>query len=435
MMSMPIGSDATIVLVILAMFALMAVGVPIFIAIGIAALGGLWAAFGLQQAMINFTSFLWQSLNSFELVTIPLFVFAAILVQESDVGDELFDFAKVWVGSIPNGLGVAVIVSCAIFAGICGSSPVTAVTIGLIALPALAREGYPDNQRGAMVAAGGTLGILIPPSVPLIIYGVLTQTSIGSLFVATVIPGLLLAAIFAVYVMFAAGHRTRARGSSWSERISALYRAFPVVILPLFIIGSIYFGLITPTETGAMAALYLLLLGVMRRRLSVTKIWRSAMLTALTSAMLLMIFATGSVLARYTAILQVPQRIAEAITSVGSSPLLVFTGMVVADLILGTFLESGALTILTIPIFFPIAMAIGLDPLQFGVMIAVNQEIAQIHPPAGLNLVTVASISDIPLTRMMVSILPYIAIEIGIIYALYFFPQLTLYLSSQMAFH
>ncbi len=432
---MPIGGDAIIVLVILAMFTLMAVGVPIFIAIGMAALGGLWAAFGLQQAMINFTSFLWQSLNSFELVTIPLFVFAAILVQESDVGDELFDFAKVWVGSIPNGLGVAVIVSCAIFAGICGSSPVTAVTIGLIALPALAREGYPDNQRGAMVAAGGTLGILIPPSVPLIIYGVLTQTSIGSLFVATVIPGLLLAAIFAIYVMFAAGHRTRARGYSWSERITALYRAFPVVVLPVFIIGSIYFGLITPTETGAMAALYLLLLGIVRRRLNVTKIWRCAMLTALTSAMLLMIFATGSVLARYTAILQVPQRIAEAITGIGSDPLLVFTGMVVADLILGTFLESGALTILTIPIFFPIAMAIGLDPLQFGVMIAVNQEIAQIHPPAGLNLVTVASISDIPLTRMMVSILPYIAIEIAIIYALYFVPQLTLYLPSQMAFH
>lgn len=432
---MLVGNEAVALLIIASMFLLMAAGVPIFIAIGMSAVGGLWLAFGLHQAMIDFTSFLWQSLNSFELVTIPLFVLAAMLVQESDVGDELFEFAKVWVGSTPNGLGVSVIITCAIFAAICGSSPVTAVTIGLIALPALAREGYPDETRGAMVAAGGTLGILLPPSVPLIIYGVLTQTSIGSLFIATVIPGLILAAVFALYVMFAAGHRTRARSYSWAERSRALWRALPVVVLPLFIIGSIYFGLVTPAETGAVAAAYLLVLGLVRRRLTPRKIARAAMMAALTSAMLLMIFGTGSVFARYSAILQVPQRIADLVGHIQGGALLVFTGIVVADLILGTFLESGALTILTIPIFFPIATAIGLDPVQFGVMIAVNQEIAQIHPPAGLNLVTVSSISGIPLTSMMLSILPYILIEIGMVYLLYFLPQLTLYLPSQMSFH
>ncbi len=430
---MPLGADATLILLTAIMFAMMALGVPIFIAIGISAMTGLWLMFGLHQAMVDFTSFLWQSLNSFELVTIPLFVLAAMLVQESNVGDELFDFAKVWVGSIPNGLGVAVIGTCAIFAAICGSSPVTAVTIGLIALPALAREGYPDQTRGAMVAAGGTLGILFPPSVPLIIYGVLTQTSIGSLFIATVIPGLALAAAFAVYVVFASGHRTRAASHSWAERDAALRRALPVVMLPLFIIGSIYFGLVTPAETGAVAVAYLMVLGLVRRRLTPAKIGRAAMKAALTSAMLLMIFGTGSVFARYSAILEVPQRIAHLVGTIPGGGLLVFTGIVVTDLILGTFLESGALTILTIPIFFPIATAIGLNPLQFGVMIAVNQEIAQIHPPAGLNLVTVSSISGIPLTRMMLTILPYIAIEIGMVYLLYFVPQMTLFLPSQMA--
>ena len=429
---MPFGGDASIVLIVGLMFGLMAVGVRIFIAIGIAALGGLTMEFGVQQAMTDFTSFLWQSLNSFELVTIPLFVLAAMLVEESKVGDELFEFAKVWVGSIPNGLGVAVIVTCAIFAGICGSSPVTAVTIGLIALPALAREGYPDRVRGAMVAAGGTLGILMPPSIPLIIYGVLTQTSIGSLFIATVIPGVTLAAAFAVYVIFAAGDRQRGQTYVWPQRIRALQMALPVLVLPLFIIGSIYLGLVTPTETGAVAAGYLVVLGVLRGRLNAAKIGRAGLRAALTSAMLLMIFATGSVFARYSAILQVPQQIAAAVGHIQGGPLLVFTGIVVADLILGTFLESGALTILTIPIFFPIATAIGLDPIQFGVMIAVNQEIAQIHPPAGLNLVTVASISEIPLTRMMVSILPYIALEITMVYLLYFLPQMTLWLPSHM---
>jgi C4-dicarboxylate transporter DctM subunit len=286
-----------------------------------------------------------------------------------------------------------------------------------------------------MVAAGGTLGILFPPSVPLIIYGVLTQTSIGSLFIATVIPGLTLATAFAIYVMFAAGHRTRARSYSWAERKTALWRALPVVVLPLFIIGSIYFGLVTPAETGAVAVAYLLVLGLLRGKLDARKIRRAGMKAALTSAMLLMIFGTGSVFARYSAILQVPQRIAHLVGHIPGGNFMVFTGIVVTDLILGTFLESGALTILTIPIFFPIATAIGLSPIQFGVMIAVNQEIAQIHPPTGLNLVTVSSISGIPLTRMMVSILPFIAIELVMIYLLYFFPQLTLFLPAHMIMH
>lgn len=424
--------EIQVILICLVMFGLMAIGMPIFIAIGSAAFAGLWLTFGFEQGMIDFVSFLWQSLDSFELVTIPLFVMAAMLVQEAEVGDELFDFAKVWVGSTPNGLGVAVIMTCAVFAGITGSSPVTAVTVGLIALPALAREGYPESRRGAMVAAGGTLGILLPPSVPLIIYGVITQTSIGSLFIATVIPGLSLMALFCLYLMFFSRPRLRARGYSWRERAAALRLSLPVVILPVFIVASIYLGLVTPTETGAVAAIYVLVLGLARRRLSLAKIARAAGSAALTSSMLLLIFGMGSVFARYTALLQLPQRIATAVAGIEGGPLLVFTGIVMADLVMGTFLESGAMTILTIPIFFPIAMAIGLDPVQFGVMVAVNQEIAQIHPPAGLNLVTVSSISGIPLNRMMVSILPFIAIELVMIYLLYFFPALTLYLPAHM---
>lgn len=432
---MELAAGPTLILIALGMFGLMALGIPIFISIGLSAFAGLALIFGLQQAMVDFTSFLWQSLNSFELVTIPLFVLAAMLVQEAKVGDELFDFAKAFIGSTPNGLGVAVILTCAIFAGITGSSPVTAVTVGLIALPALAREGYPDRLRGVLVSAGGTLGILLPPSLPLIIYGVLTQTSIGSLFMATVIPGLLLAALFSCYVMFVARPRVRARSYTWDERASVLWRALPIVVLPVFIIGSIYFGLVTPTETGAVASVYVLGLGLIRRRLDFAKILHAARSAALTSSMLLLIFGTGSVFARYSAILQLPQKIASAVGSLQGGPLVIFTAMVFTDLLLGTFLESGALTILTIPIFFPIAMAIGLNPIQFGVMIAVNQEIAQIHPPAGLNLVTVSSISGIPLTRMMVSILPFIAIELCMIYLLYFFPQLTLFLPSHMVLH
>lgn len=429
---MPFYANSAILLVALGMFALMALGIPIFVAIGLSAFGGLALLFGPSQAMVDFTSFLWQSLNTFELVAIPLFVLAAMLIQEAGVGDELFDFAKACIGRLPNGLGVAVILTCAIFAGITGSSPVTAVTVGLIALPVLAREGYPDRLRGVLVSAGGTLGILLPPSLPLIIYGVLTQTSIGSLFMATVIPGLLLATMFSAYVMVVARPRVQAPRYTTSERLQVLRRGLPVVVLPVFIIASIYFGLVTPTETGSVACAYILALGLMRHRLDLTKVLRAGRAAALTSSMLLLIFGTGSVFARYSALLQLPQHIAAAVAGMPGGPLVVFTAMVLADLLLGTVLESGAMTILTIPIFFPIARAIGLNPIQFGVMIAVNMEIAQIHPPAGLNLVTVSSISGIPLTRMMLGILPFIAIELVMIYLLYFVPALTLFLPSHM---
>jgi C4-dicarboxylate transporter DctM subunit len=425
-------SDVTLIAIVLAMFGLMAIGIPIFIAIGLSAFTGLTLLFGPQQGMVDFVSFLWQSLNKFELVTIPLFIFAAMLIQEAEFGEELFAFARLCIGWVPNGLAVAVILTCAIFAGITGSSPVTAVTVGLIALPALAREGYSDRLRGALIAGGGTLGILLPPSLPLIIYGVLTQTSIGGLFMATVIPGLILAALFSLYVVVMHRPRIRAQRIPREAKFLVIRQGVPIAALPVFIIVSIYFGLVSPTETGAVAVGYAIALGALRGRLPGRKILAAANAAALTSTMLLLIFATGSVFARYSALLQIPQHIATAVGGLQGGPLLVLTGMVVADLLLGTFLESGALTILTIPIFFPIAQAIGLDPLQFGVMIAVNQEIAQIHPPAGLNLLTVSSISDIPLTRMIVSILPFIAIEIAMIYALYFFPQLTLFLPNHM---
>ncbi|MGH7716254.1 MAG: TRAP transporter large permease [Vulcanimicrobiaceae bacterium] len=431
-MTLALSNGTEIALVVLLMFALMGIGIPIFISIGIAALVGLDFFFGPHQALIDFASFLWQGLNTFELVAIPLFVYTGMLIKEARIGDDLFDFARVWFGSFNNGLGIAVIFACAIFAAICGSSPVTAVTIGLVALPVLARDGYSDGSRGGLVAAGGTLGILFPPSIPLIIYGVITQTSIGRLFIGTLIPGILLAVLFALYVGFIAKPAVRSAGYTWGERWSAIRRGLPVVMLPVLIIGSIYLGLITPTETGAVAVLYVLVLGVVKGRLKPYQMARAALSGALTSSMLLMIFGFGIVFARYSGLMQVPQDLARTVAHVQGGPLITFTGLVIAYVIMGTFLESGAMTVLTIPIFFPIATAIGLDPIQFGVMAAVNQEIAQIHPPAGLNLVTVSSISGISLPHVMKSVLPFIGIELVLLYLLYFVPQLTLFLPAHM---
>jgi C4-dicarboxylate transporter DctM subunit len=431
-MTMALSGGLQITLTVILMFVLMGIGIPIFIAIGIAALVGLGFFFGPHQALVDFASFLWQGLNTFELVAIPLFVYTGMLIKEAAMGEELFDFARVWFGSFNNGLGIAVIFACAIFAAICGSSPVTAVTIGLVALPILKRDGYSDGARGGLIAAGGTLGILFPPSIPLIIYGVITETSIGQLFMGTLIPGILLAVLFALYVGFFARPFVRSATHSWRERWTAVRRGLPVVMLPVVIIGSIYLGLITPTETGAVAVLYVIGLALAKRRLTLRQIARTALSGALTSSMLLMIFGFGIVFARYSGLMQVPQDIARYVSHIHGGSLLVFTGLVIAYVVMGTFLESGAMTVLTIPIFFPVATAIGLDPIQFGVMAAVNQEIAQIHPPAGLNLVTVSSISGISLPKVMKSVLPFIGIELILLYILYFIPQLTTFLPAHM---
>lgn len=428
-------SSAVVIPIIVVMFVLMGLGTPIFIAMGAAGLAGLFLFFGgIHQALIDFPSFVWQGLNTFELVAIPMFVLTGMLIREAKMGDDLFNFAKAWFGSVTNGLGVGVILACAMFAAISGSSPVTAVTIGLIALPALAREGYPDHIRGTVVAAGGTLGIMFPPSIPLIIYGVITQTSIGELFIGSLIPGIVLTILMGLYLGFVVRPKIRTVDYTWAQRRLYLRRAAGILVLPIFIVVSIYTGLITPSETGAVTALYVLALGIIQRRFTVQKVINGIMSGALTSSMLLMIFGLGTFFARYTTVLQLPQDLATAVTHVGGGPFLIFTAMVIAYIIMGTFLESGAMTILTIPIFFPIAMAIGLNPIQFGIMAAANQEIAQIHPPAGLNLVTVSSISKIPLTKMMGSILPYIAIEVGFLYLLYFVPILTEFLPAHM-FH
>lgn len=414
---------------------LLVLGVRVFIAMGLSAGLGFWLLLGPDQAIRDFAAFLWQSSAIFEFIAIPLFVFAGAMIQRTGFGSDVLRLANLVVGRIPNALAVAVVIASAFFASICGSTVANAATLSLVAVPLLEEEGYPEGMRGALVAAGGALGMLLPPSIPLIIYGVLTDTSIGQLFVAGIIPGLLMGVAFAIYLVFFARVRIQRRERPHGNPIHIFLQSLPLLVLPLLIVGAIFSGYMTPSEVGALAAIYMLVLGLIRKRLTLKIIAECAKSAALTSTMLIMLVATGLMFSQFLSLAQLPQQIAAVVQGISPLPVVVVTAMTVAYLIMGTFLESAAMLIVSIPIFFPIAGAIGLSPVQFGIFATLNQEVAQIHPPLGINLITVSAISKIRLESLMLSVLPYIAMQLIMIYIVYFVPTLVTWLPSKMLGH
>lgn len=424
--------SVTAVIIVLSFLTLIVIGVPVFAAMGICAFAGLAIVLGPEQALTSFGTFVWSETSIFQLVAIPLFILTGTLVQESGMGADLFAAVKAWAGRIPNSLLVAVILASTIFSAISGSSVANAAMLSLVAIPLLRQARYPDHMSGGAIAGGGTLGILLPPSIPLIIYGILTDTSIGQLFLAGVVPGVVMAMLFAVYVMIFARPRVEgSRGGDIASKIRDTLKAAGILALPVFIIAGIFAGLFTPTEIGAFSALYILVLGIIQRRLTLQSIIRAARSATLTATMLIMLVVFGIVFTSYLSLEQVPQTLAAFVAGISPEPLIVFTAMVIAYLFMGMFLESGAMMILSIPIFFPVAMDIGLSPIVFGIIVIMNQEVAQITPPIGINLYTVSGISKIPLMRLARGVVPYIAIQLIMIYVVYFFPELVLWLPEQ----
>jgi C4-dicarboxylate transporter DctM subunit len=420
----------TVAIVMIAFFAMLLLGVRVFVAMGLSAAIGIALLLGPEQAIRDVASFLWQSTAIFEFIAIPLFVFVGVLVQATGFGADLLEFCNAFTGRIPNALSVAVVATSAFFASICGSSVANAATLSLVAVPLLEKEGYPPSMRGGVVAAGGTLGLLIPPSIPLIIYGVLTETSVGQLFLAGIVPAAIMGLLFAFYLIVIARPRIRRDITKTLDYGELTRRALPMLILPVLVIAAIFTGSMTPSEVGALAVLYILVLGFLRKKLTLQTIGESARSAAQTSTMLIMLVATGLLFSQFMSLEQVPQNLAAFITNLSTSKLIVMSAMTLVYLVMGTFLESAAMLIISIPIFFPIAMAVGLSPVQFGIFAALNQEVAQIHPPLGINLITVSGITKIPLEKLMLGVLPFIAIQLIMIYVVFFFPQLALWLPS-----
>lgn len=419
----------TLLLIALALLALLFVGVPVGFA-----LAGLGAALiamkGLPMAMLSQN--LYGSLDNFVLLSVPLFLLMSNILLKGGVGRDLFDAVQKWVGHWPGGLGVAALISCGLFSAISGSSVATAATVGTVAIPEMTKRGYGKGFTLGLLAAGGTLGILIPPSIPLIVYGVITEESIGKLFLAGVVPGLLLILLFGIYtVIHASFSKTQQRIEKANpvERRAATLRALPTVGLALLILGGIYSGAFTPTEASAVgAAASLILTMFFLRTLTWRAFYDAVRHTTSTTIVLFLIVVGAKIFGKAITIYQVPAMISDMVDLHLSSADGFMAVVTVILLILGLFLESLSMLLIMVPVLSPTVAALGIDPIWFGIYFVILIEVALITPPVGLNLFVIQAISNSPLGVIARGVFPFILLMMFAVVLVYVFPQIVMWL-------
>ena len=416
---------------------LLLIGIPIgAVMVALGTVGGL-IVFGMPFVQ-SIGSVVWGVQNENILTAIPLFILMGELLLRAGIADKMYGALSVWLGRLPGGLLHTNIGCCSLFAATTGSSVATAATIGTVALPALNERGYSKAQSLGSLAAGGTLGILIPPSIALLIYGSLTNNSISQLFVAGVIPGLLLTASFMLYIAGAhalsGGTRNNVAKPTWGEKFSALVDLIPPIIIFLVVMGSIYLGIATPTESAALGVITSLFFAAKERRLNFDMLHHSFVQTAQITGMILLIIVGAFVLNLVLSLMGVAQVMTEWVVSMDLSVTQLLLAMIVFYLILGCFLEVLSIQVATIPIAYPIVTAVGVDPIWFGIFIVLMSEIAMITPPVGMNLYVVQGVRPDggQIGDVMRGTLPFVIIMLVFTGLLIAFPEIVLWLPQMM---
>lgn len=425
----------TIALVFAGLVVLLLTGMPIFAALGLTATAVLLAVEG---GIGGLGDAVYTHLNKPILATIPLFVFMAQVMIRAKVIDELYDFAHKAIGHIRGGLGAATVLSCTIFAAISGSSVATALSIGSSAIPQMKRFGYPERDALGVVAAGGTLGILIPPSGPMILYAIVSEASIGALFLAGVIPGLLLALVFSLFCILQARMRRETGApdwTGWAEVTRAFRRSIWALMAPPVVLGGIYFGVFTATEAAAAGSLYALLVAVVvYRNFGLRDLWDCAYSTMRTSMMVFMIIAGAAMFGYAITLIRLPVGVTEAVVGLGLGPLEFILVVMALIFVLGMFLESIAIILITTPIILPTMVSLGIDPVWYGVLLMVNLELAMITPPVGMNLFVIKGITNAPLSTVVRGASPFVVLMLGGLAALIAVPELATWLPQAAGF-
>lgn len=424
----------TIALFFLGLLLLLFTGLPIFAGLTLFGASVLYLTQGGVGAVAE-TIFV--ELNHYLLVAIPLFGFMAHVMIRGRIVDDLYNTAYTFTRHLPGGLGVATILACTVFAAISGSSVATAMTIGAVAIPQMLRFGYDRRTAYGLVAAGGTLGILIPPSGPMVLYGVTTDTSIGGLFMAGVVPGALMAGVFIAWALlrtaFTQRHLQREPRASWREMWQALLKSAWAFSLPIFVLGGMYAGVFTATEAAAAGAwLALFVAVVVYRSLKLKDIWACAMDASRLSTMLFMILAGATVFGHVLTKLRIPQQIVESVIAadVGVTGfLLIMMGLI---FVMGMFLESIAIILITTPVILPAMIHLDINPIWYGVLLVINLELAQITPPVGMNLFTIKAITKAPMGEIVRGSLPYVVLMFAVMGLIMAFPSIALWLPEHM---
>ena len=415
----------------LLLVALLASGIPVAIAL---ALAGIVAGYLLQgpAALIMVPQVMFAGTHSFLLLAIPLFILMSEVLTRGGVGEILFETANKWLRHLPGGLAISTVATSAVVAGITGSSIADTATVGIVALPAMLTRGYERKFVLGLIAASGTLGILIPPSIPMILYGAITSESVGKLFMAGLIPGLILSILLMGYVVLVCSRGTayqRLAPASWGERWAQTRKGVWGLLLPPLVVGGMYAGIFTPTEAAGVGAVYAAFVSlVVLRTIGLRTLGQILTQTLATTSMILLITAGALVFGNVMTVLQVPQQLTQLVVDL-KLPTWAFLILVnLLLLVLGCLLEVISITFIVIPVLYPALIQLGIDPIWFAVLFVVNMQIAQITPPVGLVLYTMAAISGRPLAEVIRGVTPFIVLLIAYLAFLMLFPQLSLWL-------
>jgi len=419
------------------LLALLAAGISVAVAIFTVATTGVLMYLN-TSLLFNFGNNLWATLNDFLLTAIPLFILLGEILLRCGITERMYGALSVWMQRLPGGLLHTNIGASTVFSAMSGSSVATAATIGTVALPAFKQRGYNERLALGSLAAGATLGILIPPSINMIIYGAITNTSIGKLFIAGILPGLALAAAFSatiyLYAVFKPGIAGQGEPpASWGEKLAALKDLLPPAFVFFIVMGSIYSGWATPTEAAALGVVAALLVAAQRRKLTLAMLHECFLSMARTTAMLLLIIVGAYFMNYVVGILGIPAALSRWVSDLGLSPLTLILFLVVFYLVLGCFLETLSMMIATVPIVVPLVLQFGFDPVWFGIFLVLMMEISLITPPVGMNLYVVQGVRGRgAITDVMLGSLPFMLVMLLFVFAIIVWPQSVMWLPDLM---
>ena len=435
---MNLNPDAAAAIGFVALFALMLLRVPVGMAMGLVGVCGYSyiAGSGPALKLIGQTSM--RTVTDYTFGVIPMFMLMGAFVSVSGVSRELFRAANAFIGHLRGGLGVATVLACGGFAAICGSSVATAATFSSVAYPEMRRFGYPQSFSTGVIAAGGTLGAMLPPSTVLAVYAILTQQDIGKLFMAGIVPGLLAMGMYVLTIFIIVRVRPdwlpRGPATSWAERFAGLKDVWAPLLLFVFVIGGLYGGFFTPTEAGGVGATGAFLLGVLRGKLDRAGILEALLSATRTAAAVFTVLIGALIFGYFLTITQTPQKLTGFLTQLGLGSYGVLALIMLMYLVLGCLMDAMAMIILTVPIIFPVIVQLGFDPIWFGIIIVMTVELGLIHPPVGMNVFVIKSVvHDVSFMTIFKGVIPFVLTDILRLIILIAFPMIALWLPGRMA--
>jgi C4-dicarboxylate transporter, DctM subunit len=408
-------------------------GMPIAMALGLASL--LTILFFQPDSLAGLSLKFFQTMEQFTLLAIPFFILAGNFLTTGGVARRMIHFAVSAVGHLPGGLAIASVLACMLFAAVSGSSPATVVAIGSIVIAGMVKVGYTQAFATGVIVNAGTLGILIPPSIVMVVYGAATETSVGRLFMAGVIPGILLgtALMVAIYIAARVLNLPRQTKAAWGERLGAFRDAMWGLLLIVIVMGGIYGGVFTPTEAAAVSAVYAFVCAVfIYGDLKLADVPRVLTDSGRVTVMLMFIIANAFLFGHVLTTAQIPQDIARLITAANLQPWQFLLIMNIILLIAGNFMEPSAIILITAPIFFPTAMQLGIDPVHLGIIYVVNMEIGMVTPPVGLNLFVASGITGMPLLEVVKASMGWLMILLGFLMVVTYIPEISLVLPNAL---